>query len=417
LNSRERVIAAISHKQSDKIPIDLGSTPSTGISAIAYSRLKQCIGMNNGNTRVYDVIQQLALPEKEIIEYFGIDVIDVSRLFNTRDRDWYDFTLPNGISVQYPNWFRPVRTSQGSLELFHPDGTKIAKMSKNGFAFDQIVFPYQDGYPKDYLNLSNDMEKVAWSIRSQEEKDYWKNLQENTAFLRDTTDKALIVGSGCKLFEWGTYLRRIDKLLTDFIRDRRNVKRLFDAIFMKQMEHLKKICKSIGNLVNIIRFTDDLGENNGPFMSPKIYREFIKPYHTEWCEYVHKNTSAFTFLHCCGSILPLIPDLIDAGFDILNPVQINAKNMNPKQLKEEFGDEITFWGGGADSRHVLTRKKPEEIKKHVKELLEIFFAGGGYVWNTVHNILPDVPPENIIAMFNAVKEFNEEKKGYLNEVH
>ena len=141
-------------------------------------------------------------------------------------------------------------------------------------------------------------------------------------------------------------------------------------------------------------------------MNPKLYRKIFKPRLAELCSYIKKQSNMKIFFHSCGSIKPLIPDFIEVGVDILNPVQINVKNMDPKELKEEFGADITFWGGGADTRNVINRKSPEEVKKHVLELLEIFAPGGGYVWNTVHNILPDVPPQNIIAMFEAIEEFN-----------
>ncbi|MFX0000915.1 MAG: uroporphyrinogen decarboxylase family protein, partial [Candidatus Hermodarchaeota archaeon] len=148
----------------------------------------------------------------------------------------------------------------------------------------------------------------------------------------------------------------------------------------------------------------NLGENKGPSISPKIFREIFKPRITEVCNYIKKNSSMKILYHADGSIVPLIPDLIDTGIDILNPVQINARDMDPKFLKENFGDEIAFWGGVVDIRNVINRKKPEEVKKHVLELLDVFFLGGGYVWSTIHNILPDVPPQNIVAAFEAIEE-------------
>ncbi|MHA1492124.1 MAG: uroporphyrinogen decarboxylase family protein [Promethearchaeota archaeon] len=221
------------------------------------------------------------------------------------------------------------------------------------------------------------------------------------------TDKALMIDAGCNLFEWGSFLRRMDKFLIDLIRDQNNAVRLLDALMELHMSFLEKLCETVGDLVDIIKFGDDLGENNGPFMNPKIYKKIFKPRHTKLCKYVKNHSSAHTMLHCCGSINDLIPDLIEAGFEILNPVQINARNMNPKDLKENFGRNIIFWGGGADTRNVINRKTPKEVKTHVTELLEIFAPGGGYVWNTVHNILPDVPPKNIIAMFEAIQEYNQ----------
>jgi len=162
----------------------------------------------------------------------------------------------------------------------------------------------------------------------------------------------------------------------------------------------------VGDLVDICRFGDDLGMDTGPFMAPELYRRFFKPRHRQLCDYVHQHSGMHTFLHSCGSIYKLMPDLIEAGFEIINPVQTVCRDMDPIRLKREFGADITFWGGGADTRTVLNRHTPEQVRTHVLERLEIFHRGGGFVFNTVHNILPDVPPQNIEAMFAALDEFS-----------
>ena len=182
--------------------------------------------------------------------------------------------------------------------------------------------------------------------------------------------------------------------------------RLLDALMERHLAFLEKVCRAVGDVADICRFGDDLGFDMGPFMAPETYRKLFKPRHTELCRYVKQHSSMRTFLHSCGSIYQLIPDLIEAGFEIINPVQTSARNMEPGKLKREFGDRIVFWGGGCDTREVLNSGDPETVKRHVTERLEIFSPGGGFVFNTVHNILPDVPPENILAMFEAVEEFN-----------
>jgi len=214
---------------------------------------------------------------------------------------------------------------------------------------------------------------------------------------------------GCNLFEWGTFLRRIDNFLMDLIIQPREVERLLDALMEIHMGTLEKVCQAVGDVADIIRFGDDLGMDSGPFMSPEIYRKLFKPRHKQLCEYARKHSRMHTFLHSCGSIYALLLDLIEAGFEIINPVQTSARDMEPERLKREFGKEITFWGGGCDTRAVLNRATPEEVRKHVLRRLEIFAPGGGFVFNTVHNILPEVPPENIVAMFEAVREFNGER--------
>ncbi len=413
MTSRERVLASINHQQPDRTPIDLGSTPSSGISTIAYYNLKEYLGISEGHTRVYDVVQQLAQPEDEIIDRFGIDVIDIGRAFNTRDEDWYDIKLLTGQTVQFPAWFTPKPTSDGGWDALSPDGTRIATMpNKTATFFDQTYFPYFDGYPDTYDNLREVMPKVMWAglVHSPwdhaDEEDFWQQLRDKAIHLRKTTDKALMVVAGCNLFEWGTFLRRMDNFLMDLILDQDGVERLLDALMEIHLETLENVCNAVGDVVDILRFGDDLGTDQGPFMNPEIYRKLFKPRHTALCDYVKTHSQMHTFLHSCGSLYRLMPDLIDAGFEIINPVQITSRDMDPARLKAEFGQDVTFWGGGADTRYVLNGGTPTEVKEHVTELLEIFAPGGGYVFNTVHNILPDVGPENIMAMFEAVDAYN-----------
>jgi len=174
----------------------------------------------------------------------------------------------------------------------------------------------------------------------------------------------------------------------------------------RHMKTLENVCEAVGESVDIIRFGDDLGMNNGPFMPVETYDEFFKPRHKQMCDYVKSHSSMTTMLHCCGGIYELIPGLIEAGFEILNPVQINAVNMEPERLKSEFGKDLVFWGGGVDTKSILNNATPKQVKEHVRRNLDVFSKGGGFVFNTVHNIMPDVPPQNIMAMVEAVKAYS-----------
>jgi uroporphyrinogen decarboxylase len=210
---------------------------------------------------------------------------------------------------------------------------------------------------------------------------------------------------GCNLFEWGTFLRRIDNFLADLVTTPKEVERLLDALMERHLATLEKVCNAVGDVADIVRFGDDLGTDHGPFMSPKTYRALIKPRQRILTDYVKQHSQMHTFLHSCGSIYKLLPDLIDAGFEIINPVQISSRDMEPEKLKATFGKDVTFWGGGCDTRHVLNRGTPDEVKDHTRRNIETFAPGGGFVFNTVHNILPDVPPENILALYEAVDEY------------
>ncbi len=411
MTSRELVINAIEHKEPERVPVDLGSTPSSGISAIAYKNLTKDIGSPE-IPKIYDVVQQLAQPSYEFIERFGVDAVDIGRTFNDKEEDWYEVELADGGKGNYPAWFKPQQSEDGSFSEY-ADGVQIAKMPNKGTFFDQTYFPYLEGYPDDFSDLPEEMGKVLWAAMVHSpwdhagEEGFWDDLRERTLRLRENSDKALVVVCGCNLFEWGCFLRRMDNFMMDVFSDQGNVERLLDALMEQHLPMLSKVCETVGDIADVLRFGDDLGMDSGPFMSPEIYRKLFKPRHKQLCDYVKKNSQMKTFLHSCGSIYKLIPDLIEAGYDVLNPVQTNAVDMEPVKLKEEFGSEVTFWGGGCDTRYVLNNARPGEVKDHVKERLEIFHKGGGFVFNTVHNILPEVPPENILAMFEAIEEFND----------
>lgn len=412
MNSRERVLSSIHHKEPDRVAVDLGSTPSSGISAVAYNNLKKYLKIEHGHNRVYDVVQQVTQPEDDFIERFGIDVLDIGRAFNTSDIDWHEATLPDGSKAEYPSWFKPVRQADGSLLAYIKDGTPVGKMPVGATFFDQTTFPYQDGYPDNYKDLPEAMGKVVWSALVHSpwdhagEADFWNQLRQKALYLRQNTDKALMIVCGCNLFEWGTFLRRMDNFLMDIYTEPEEVEKLLDALMEQHLKTLENVCKSVGDIVDVIRFGDDLGMDSGPFMSPDIYRKIFKPRHAQLCNYVKKNSNMHTFLHTCGSIYRLIPDLIEAGYDILNPVQTSCFEMEAENLKREFGKDVTFWGGGSDTRYILNNGTPAQVKDDVKRRLEILSPGGGFIFNTIHNIMPDVPPENIIAMFEAVNEFS-----------
>lgn len=411
MTSRERVLATIQHREPDRLAVDLGSTPSSGISAIAYANLRQHLGITRGHTRVYDVVQQLAQPEAEVLDRFRIDVVDIGRTFNPSDVDWRDMTLPDGTAIQVPAWFHPVQQADGSWDAHDAHGTRIATMPTGATFFDQTYFPYLDGYPDDFSGLPDVMPSVLWAglVHSPwdhaGEPDFWAQLRERALALRQGSDRALMVVAGCNLFEWGTFLRRIDNFLMDLVLEPAEVEGLLDALLELHLTTLEKVCESVGDIVDVLRFGDDLGMDRGPLMSPDTYRQLFKPRHAALNAYVHEHSPMRTFLHSCGSIHRLLPDLIEAGYDIINPVQITAKDMEPERLKREFGADITFWGGGCDTRHVLPGGTPAEVKDHVRRNIETFAPGGGFVFATAHNMLPDIPPQNIVAMFEAIDEY------------
>jgi uroporphyrinogen decarboxylase len=341
-------------------------------------------------------------------------VLDIGREFNERASDWEPTVLADGAPAHYPKWYKPVKMPDGAYQTYDDDGkTVLSRMPVGATFFDQTYFPYVDGYPGSYEDLDAEMNRVMWARDAHSpwdhagEADFWEQLRTRTLRLRETTDKALLVVCGCNLFEWGTFLRRMDNFLMDLISDPYNVEKLLDELLQRHLATLERVCNAVGDVVDVIRFGDDLGMKTGPFMDTDTYRTLFKPRHKMLCDYVKANSRMHTFIHSCGSISSLMPDMIDAGIEIFNPVQTNAHRMEPEFLKKEFGRDCVFWGGGIETASGLNNGTTQEVRAQVIERMEIFSEGGGFVFNTVHNILPDVPPENIVAMFDAVLEFND----------
>jgi uroporphyrinogen decarboxylase len=404
MNSRERLLSAINHKQPDKVPIDLGSSTVTGISAIAYNNLKKYLKIDKP-TRVFDIVQQLANVDLEIIDLFGVDALDINRL-SAESSDWYEVELADGSKAEYPNWFRPVKGDDGSWLTKDENGLVISKMSEGAAFYDQMYFPYENGYPENLNTLNEALKKISWIVHSHASNLNAIELREELLKLRKSTNNALVMSGGVKLLELGFFIRRMDNFLMDLMTDQEKLSEMLDILVDMHLAGLENKCRNIGDLVDVIRFGDDLGMTSGAFMDMGTFRKIFKPRYKILCDYVKKHSSMKIFLHSCGSIKQYIPDLIEVGFDILNPVQTNCYDMDPLTLKKEFGKDITFWGGGVDTASILNRATPENVRKDVLKRCEIFSKNGGYVFAPIHNILSEVPPQNIIAAYNAVKEFN-----------
>ncbi len=342
MTSQDCILAAINHQQPDWVPVDLGAIPSSGISAIASSNLLKHLGRTDLPVLIYDVVQQLAQPDLSILDLFGVDVLDIGRTFNDRQSDWIPITLANGAPAFYPKWFKPTKLEDGSYVTYDDDGKHIlSRMPVGATFFDQTYFPYVNGYPDSYEGLDAEMHRIMWARDAHSpwdhagEEDFWDQLRTRTIKLKQTTDKALLMVCGCNLFEWGTFLRRMDNFLMDIICDPENVERLLDQLMIRHLATLEKVCSAVGDIVDIIRFGDDLGMSSGPFMDLSSYQSLFAPRHRILCDFVKTHSTAHTFIHSCGSISLYMPDLIDGGMEIFNPVQTNAYKMDPAYLKSE----------------------------------------------------------------------------------
>ncbi|MEN8200951.1 MAG: uroporphyrinogen decarboxylase family protein [Bacteroidota bacterium] len=406
MTSRERVLDSIAHRQPDQVPIDLGASTVTGISAIAYNKLKKVLDLKVP-TRVFDVIQQLAQVNREITDAFGVDVVDLNEVL-LEDMEWYPVTLGDGSVGEYPIWYKPEEAVDGSHFVRNHKGDVMSRMTQNGTCFDQSIFPWEQGYPDNMDTIGEAFRSIHWTSHSHTKYININDaeLKKRAEKLRNSSQRAIVMSGGAKLLELGFFLRRMDNMLMDLLADHKNLARMLDKLMELHMAGLEKKIRVVGDLVDVIRFGDDLGMTTGPFMDIDVFRKFFKPRYKELCDYVKQHSQMKIFLHSCGSIRQFIPDLIEVGFDILNPVQTNCYGMDARELKEEYGREITFWGGGVDTSSVLPTGTPEEVREDVLERCEILSRDGGFIFAPIHNILPEVPPENIIAAYEAVKEFN-----------
>ena len=270
------------------------------------------------------------------------------------------------------------------------------RMSPSSLYFSEAIHPLAG------LTTPEELQYVPRPVISDEE---LKFLEMRAKALFENTDFAIMANFGGNILEMANTLRGFSRFMMDLGRGGAFTEDLIGGIFETQFKNLSLFLEAVSKYVQIVQFGDDLGMQDRTIMSRSTYQKYIFPGHQQLFQYVHQNSDCAVFLHSCGSIRPLIPDLIAAGVDILNPVQTSAKNMDPKQLKEEFGGQITFWGGGCDTQHVLPFATPDEVAQHVREQIEIFAPGGGFVFNQIHNIQADIKPENIVAMFDAAREF------------
>lgn len=405
--SRERVMQAVNHREPDRAPIDLGGHRSSGIMAIAYSKLKQHLGITSGNVYVYDVVQQLAIVEPEVLDRFGVDVVELGRGFSLAADDWRDWVLPDGTPCKVPSFIHPVKVGN-DWHVYHADGTLITIQKEGSLYFEQTCFPLADTEDECFEDLAAPMEKVMWvtlgtppAPLGYDEKGL-DQIAAGAKVLRGSTDRAIIGLFGGNLLETGQFLFRNDNFYMLLAGDRLRAQRFLDRLVEMHLENLAKFLSAVGSHIDIILFGDDLGMQTGPQISPRMYRELFKPRHKLMWETAKRLADVKVMLHCCGGLYPLLADLIDAGLDIIQPVQTSAADMEPERLKREFGRDICLWGGGCDTQEVLPRGTPDEVAEHVRERVRILAPGGGFVFQQVHNIMADVPPENIVAMLDAV---------------
>lgn len=406
MTSRERVLAALNHQEPDRVPIDFSGHRSSGISAIAYPKLREFLGLPPTPIRVYDLIQQLAILDDDIMDRFGVDTIELGRGSALGNSHWADWTLPDGTPCQMPVWALPeweddrwvVRSDSGRI---------LAVMPKDALYFEQVYWPFyeEDDNPE---RIGEAMGESMWTAIASPPGPLAagpmgrKMLAADAQMLRARTERAIVGLFGGNLLEVGQFFYRNDRFLQLLAEDGTRTHCFLDKLVEFHLNNLEKFLASVGKHIDVIVFGDDLGMQNGPQISPAMYQEFFKPRHAAMWRRAKELADVKVMLHCCGGVRELLPDLIDAGLDAINPVQISCRGMEAEGLKRDFGADITFWGGGCDTQRILPEGSPAAVTEHVRRQVAALKPGGGFVFQQVHNILANVPPANIVAMFDAV---------------
>lgn len=367
---RERVLTSLSHEEPDRVPLDLGGLATT-IESVPYDELKKYLGIK-GETRLF--LRDHVDPPEEVLERFGID---------TR---YIRIKPPKNFKVQ-------IEPDNSYLDEW---GTRWKK-PESSLYWDPVDHPLKDA-------TIEDLETYNWP--DPHDPGRTEGLWEEAKRLREKTDYAIVADTPLLgIFESASVcLRGIERFMMDLILDKPFAKALLDRVADIHIEFFRHYLDAVGEYIDVIVVSDDLGCENGPLISPELYREIIKPAERKLWQFIKNNTKAYLFLHSCGSISKFIPDLIEIGVDILNPIQVSAKDMDTKRLKEEFGDRMTFWGG-VDTQRVLPFGSPEEVEGEVKRRISDAAPGGGYVLTAVHNIQAGVPPENICMMYDAARKY------------
>ena len=374
MTSRERVLTALNHHEPDRVPIDCSGHRSSGIAAMLYPKLRQYLGLPARPVRVYDPVQQLAILDDDILERFGVDTIELGRGFALRDEDWADWVLPDGTPCEMPVWALPERENRRWV-LKSKTGRVIAQMPDGAIYFEQTHYPF---FEKDDLeNIPAAQDESMWTAIASPPGPLVGGpggdelFSEGAKRLRAQTDRAILALFGGNLLEMGQFLYRNDGFLLLLAEDPDRAHAFLDRVVERHMKNLEHFLTLVGSSIDIIVFGDDLGMQSGPQISPAMYREFFKPRHAMMWGRAKQLANVKVMLHCCGGVRELLPDLIDAGLDAINPVQVSCSGMDVETLKRDFGRDMVFWGGGCDTQRILPLGLPEEVDAHVRKQVEV----------------------------------------------
>jgi uroporphyrinogen-III decarboxylase len=416
MNGRERVLAALNHQQPDRVPVDFGGTSVTGVHVTCVAALRDRYGLEKRPVKVHEPYQMLGWLDDDLKEAMGIDVEGVfprNTLFGFINDGWKSWRLENGLEVLVSEHFRTTVDENGDT-LIYPEGDLTAppsgRMPKGGFFFDTIV--RQQPIDEDRLNPEDNCEE--FKPVSEDFLSWLRSAAPDAA----SRGRAVIAGFG------GTAFGDIALVPAPFLKHPKGIRDIAEwyistssrrdyihQVFSRQCEvalgNLEKIRSAVGDNVDVVFVCGtDLGTQTSSFCSDKTFRELYMPYYCQVNGWIHKHTNWKTFKHSCGSVERFMCSFIEAGFDIINPVQCSAAGMSPEHLKSVYGDRLVFWGGGVDTQKTLPFGTPAQVREEVIRRCEVFAGDGGFVFNSIHNVQANTPVENIVAMIDAVREFN-----------
>jgi hypothetical protein len=416
MNSKERVLAVLNHQDTEKIAIDFGATPVTGIHALAVENIRKHYGLESKPIKIIDPYQMLGEIDDELMDILSVDVVGLwpeKNMFGIVQDGWKEFKTHWGQVVLVPGNMNTTKDTDGAF-LVYPEGDTSApasaKMPTASFFFDAII--RQEPIDETQLKVKDNLEEFGHWTESDIR--YWQKQAESIK----NTEKAVIANFG------GTAIGDISMVPAMNLKHPKGIRdimewymsmasrqdflgEIFDAQTDIAIENLKKGYQVLGNSIDAVFVCGtDFGTQTSTFCSPETYKRLYDPYYRKLNGWIHDQTKWKTFKHCCGAVEGFMDMFADSGFDIINPVQINAKGMYPELLKQKYGHRLTFWGGGADTQRILPFLSPKEVKEHVLKNCEIFSKHGGFVFNTVHNVQANVPIENIVAMIDGLNDFN-----------
>ena len=417
MTSRERIRAALNHEQPDRIPVDFGSTPVSGIAVSTVYRLRQALGLDSPDDRVkvIEPYQMLGEIKTDLLEKLHGDCVGISGTINRigiPNKDWKEWTLFDGSKVLVPGLFNIEPDEHGNI-LQYPEGDRSVPpglcMPNGGFYHDTII--RQKPIDDEHLNPEDNLEEfgpISDDILEEHCKlSEW--LYENTdyAIFYNMTGTSLgnVAAVPAPWLKEPKGIRDIGEWYMSHMTHRDYIYEVYERQTDSAIDNLARVKEAVGNLIDCMYLTGtDFGSQRGPLFSPDMYRDIYKPHFKRMCDWIHTHTTWKTMIHTCGGIHPLMNDIIESGFDILNPVQTSAADMDPQKLKDEYGERIVFHGGGVETQTTLPHGTPEEVYEEVSDRIRVFNKGGGFIFNTIHNIQADVPVENIVAMVKAIED-------------